>query len=97
MTTFQVSESEELAAAFTLLANYLEAQHEPAARPVRELANAAQPGNGWPGPAAVSWSDRPAIAVACRVVASTHPEVASLLEGVAAGLDDSVRHRFVNG
>ena len=97
MTTYQVNEDQELAAALGLVVAHLERQHEFSARYVAELRNAAMPGNGWPGPASVPWQDRSAIAAAMRAVAADHPEVAAHLEGVADGLDDSVRHRFVNG
>ena len=97
MTTFQVAEDAELADALQLVAARLEQRRDFASRYVAELRNAAMPGNGFGGPAAMPWQDRPAIAAAMRAVAAEHPEHAERLEGVAGGLDDSVRHRSLNG
>ena len=97
MSTFQLPEDAELAAALGLLAAHLEHAHDLAARSVHELRNAAQPGNGWPGPGSVPHADRERIAAAARVVAAGHPEHAERLEGLAAGLEGSLAHLRANG
>jgi hypothetical protein len=95
MTTFQVGESAELAAALEPLIVLL--QPDPASRYVAELRSAATPGNGFGGPAAMPFAARPMVAAAARSVAASHPEHAALLEDLANGLDQSLAQHRANG
>lgn len=94
MTTYQVPLDQELSDALTDLANHLDRDF--ASRYVRELAGAAAPGNGWPGPAELPWRDRPRIAAAARVVADGHP-AGDKLRALADGIDASLAQARANG
>ena len=96
MTSYSVPEDQALADALTDVVSHLERQGEPVAAYVAELRNMATPGNGWPGPAAMPWSERGAIAAALRHVAEGH-ELGDQLAGIANGLDASVMERHLNG
>lgn len=97
MTTFQVPEDAKLAKALLQVATLLERRTDFAARYLRDLAGAAQPGNGWPGPAALPWAERTKVAAAAREVAAGHPEHAERLEDFANGIDQSMAMHRANG
>jgi hypothetical protein len=91
MGSFQVREDMQLSQAFRA-AIPKAGQDHPAVAALSELANAAEPGNGWPGPASVSWDARGRVASALEAVAEDHP-LAGELRGIAGSLRESVAMR----
>jgi hypothetical protein len=95
MTTLQVPESVELAAALQLVADHLGPDF--ASRYVRGLAGAAAPNNGRGAAAELPWDVRTRVATAARQVAAERPEHAALLEDFANGIAQSLAMHRANG
>jgi hypothetical protein len=94
VTTYPVREDQALADAFTELIRRLGPDREAVAA-ASELRSAATPKNGWPGPANVPFHVRGRLAHELRAMAAEGHPLAGQLEGHAAGLDASVRHKAV--
>jgi hypothetical protein len=97
VTSFQVAEDAELAAALQQLATRLERDHDFAHRYIRGLAGAAQPGNGMGAAAELPFAERAKVAAVARSIAAEGGEHAERLTDFAAGLDQSLEMHRVNG
>jgi hypothetical protein len=95
MTTFSVREDGQLADAFTAAIAAAGSEYDTVAA-LTGLRSSALPGNGNRGPAAVPWHARGGVAAVLRDVAGTGHPAAAELEGIADGLDESVRWHVAN-
>jgi hypothetical protein len=87
MTTYGVPEDAELADGIGAAIQYAVPDHDAWAG-LSELRNMAQPGNGWPGPAAVPWgAPRLRAAAALRKAAAAGHPAAGKLSALADGLE----------
>lgn len=97
MTTWAPgSEDQDLAAALSDVAAYLERRHDRAAKAVHEMRSAATPENGF-RTAAVPFAVRPRIAAALRAVAAEGHPLGAALEGIARGFEGEAVIRAANG
>lgn len=98
MTTFPLGpENAELADALQLVVTRLEQNRDFTCRYVAGLRDAAMPGNGWPGPGELPFSERAHVASVARSIAAEGGPHAARLEDLAAGLDASLEQHRANG